>query len=35
MRIYLHKDKAGLAAEMRRMLERYNDCPLFKDEFTL
>lgn len=35
MRIYLHKDKAGLAAEMRRMLDRYNACPLFRDEFTL
>ena len=35
MRIYLHKDKAGLVAEMRRMLDRYNACPLFKDEFTL
>lgn len=35
MRIYLHKDKAGLVAEMRRMLDRYNACQLFKNEFTL
>ena len=35
MRIYLHKDKAGLVAEMRRMLDRYNACPLFRDEYTL
>lgn len=35
MRIYLHKDKAGLAAEMRRMLERFNACPVFTQEYTL
>lgn len=32
---YLHKDRDGLVAEMRRMLERFNVCPVFKDEFTL
>lgn len=35
MRIYLRKDKAGVLQEMRRMLDRYNACPIFKDEFTL
>lgn len=35
MRIYLGKDKAGVLQEMRRMLDRYNACPIFKDEFTL
>ena len=32
---YLHKDREGLVAEMRRMLDRYNACPLFKSEYTL
>lgn len=35
MRIYLQKDKAGVLQEMRRMLDRYNACPIFKDEYTL
>lgn len=35
MRIYLRKDKEGVLQEMRRMLDRYNACPIFKDEFTL
>lgn len=35
MRIYLRKDKAGVLQEMRRMLDRYNACPIFKDEFAL
>ena len=35
MRIYLRKDKAGVLQEMRQMLDRYNACPIFKDEFTL
>lgn len=35
MRIYLRKDKAGVLQEMRRMLDRYNACPIFKDEYTL
>lgn len=35
MRIYLRKDKAGVLQEMRRMLARYNACPIFKDEYTL
>ena len=35
MRIYLRKDKAGVLREMRQMLDRYNACPIFKDEFTL
>ena len=32
---YLHKDREGLVAEMRRMLDRYNACPLFQSEYTL
>ena len=35
MRIYLRKDKAGVLQEMRQMLDRYNACPIFKDEYTL
>lgn len=35
MRIYLRKDKEGVLQEMRRMLDRYNACPIFKDEYTL
>lgn len=33
--MYLRKDKAGVLQEMRRMLDRYNACPIFKDEYTL
>ena len=32
---YLHKDREGLVAEMRRMLDRYNACPVFQAEYTL
>ena len=32
---YLHKDREGLVAEMRRMLDRYNACPVFPAEYTL
>lgn len=32
---YLHKDREGLVAEMRRMLNRYNACPVFTSEYTL
>ena len=32
---YLHKDREGLVAEMRRMLDRYNACPVFPSEYTL
>ena len=32
---YLHKDCEGLVAEMRRMLDRYNACPVFPAEYTL
>ena len=32
---YLHKDRDGLVAEMRRMLDRYNACPVFPAEYTL
>lgn len=32
---YLHKDRDGLVAEMRRMLERFNTCPVFTPEYTL
>lgn len=32
---YLHKDREGLVAEMRRMLERFNACPVFTPEYTL
>lgn len=35
MERYLHKDREGLVAEMRRMLDRYNACPLFQSEYTL
>lgn len=35
MRIYLRKDKEGVLQEMRRMLDRYNACQIFKDEYTL
>lgn len=35
MRIYLHRDRTGLQAEMRRMLERFNECPVFTPEYTL
>ena len=35
MRLYLHRDRAGLVAEMRRMLERFNRCPVFRTEYTL
>lgn len=32
---YLHKDREGLVVEMRRMLDRYNACPVFPSEYTL
>ena len=32
---YLHKDREGLVAEMRWMLDRYNACPVFPAEYTL
>lgn len=32
---YLHKDREGLVAEMRRTLDRYNACPVFPAEYTL
>ena len=35
MRIYLRRDRAGLQAEMRRMLERFNRCAVFQAEYTL
>ncbi len=35
MRMYLHKDRNGVVAEMHRILDRYNSCPIFKQEFTL
>lgn len=35
MRIYLRRDRAGLQAEMRRLLERFNRCAVFQAEYTL
>ena len=35
MRIYLRRDRTGLQAEMRRMLERFNRCAVFRAEYTL